>query len=415
MIRRLSFRFVAIALLLSVSIPGASWAVGTSKSAHLIIVGPGDPMYTYWGHIGISIADADGESLFYDFGNFSFHSENFYRDFAMGRMLYLGMVTRTERFIAYSLTEDRDLFAYPLNLTEDELAILEARMRWWMMPENREYLYDYFRNNCSTIIRDALDEALGGAMAEATVGVSAGRDFRDYARTGSAPSLGAELLLHYLLGPLQDETIDLWEAMFLPQAVADVATSLELPAADGGRRLLAGPPVVLKDSSRAPVPESPRTLWPFTLAAGILTAAAWLLLTALRPGGRFSRGAAAAGRGAIILAVGLPGAFVAFLMAFTDHVSGHANLNLGPALPTILLGLIPAIRAAGREGSEREREERRLARLWAVNLAGLAIVAALRMTGLSAQNAFAFWAFYAPVLLAASRPWNPILRRLRRT
>jgi hypothetical protein len=34
-------------------------------------------------------------------------------------------------------------------------------------PENREYLYDYFRDNCSTRVRDAVDRAVGGRVRQA--------------------------------------------------------------------------------------------------------------------------------------------------------------------------------------------------------------------------------------------------------
>ena len=37
-------------------------------------------------------------------------------------------------------------------------------LEWNERPENRFYHYDYYRDNCSTRVRDALDRALGGAI-----------------------------------------------------------------------------------------------------------------------------------------------------------------------------------------------------------------------------------------------------------
>ena len=89
---------VFLVLLVSLTSPLFS---GEVLDASLIIVGPGDPLYTYWGHIGISIENREtGENLFYDFGNFSFYSDHFYQDFTMGRMMYLGLVTPTDYFIS---------------------------------------------------------------------------------------------------------------------------------------------------------------------------------------------------------------------------------------------------------------------------------------------------------------------------
>ncbi|PIE04547.1 MAG: hypothetical protein CSA76_03625, partial [Spirochaetales bacterium] len=141
----------------------------SNLSASIIIVGPGDPIYTYWGHIGIAIEDSEtGEDNFYDFGNFSFYSDNFFKDFILGRMLYLGMKAPTELFLNYHLTLNRNLTVYPLYMGNAELRRMQERLEWWVRPENQEYLYDYYYQNCSTIIRDVLDEAIGGALREAT-------------------------------------------------------------------------------------------------------------------------------------------------------------------------------------------------------------------------------------------------------
>jgi hypothetical protein len=41
---------------------------------------------------------------------------------------------------------------------------LREFLEWNWLPQNRDYLYDYFRDNCSTRVRDALDRVLGGAL-----------------------------------------------------------------------------------------------------------------------------------------------------------------------------------------------------------------------------------------------------------
>src|SRR3546814_6436594 len=35
---------------------------------------------------------------------------------------------------------------------------------WNLRPENRHYGYDYYIDNCATRVRDALNQALGGAL-----------------------------------------------------------------------------------------------------------------------------------------------------------------------------------------------------------------------------------------------------------
>ena len=366
--------------------------------ANLIVVGPGDPIYSYWGHIGIAIENREtGENLFYDFGNFSFYSENFYRDFIMGRMMYLGMVTPTDLFIHYSLMEDRSLTVYPLNLGHEELTELNETLRWWVLPENREYLYDYFLNNCSTIIRDILNDVTDGQLKNFTI-KDKDLTFRHYARTGSAPSFFAEIMLDYLLGSDLDKPINGWDKMFLPQAVADYATKFRYTGKDGVTRILADKGIVLKESTRPPVPDKPRTLWPIMLLIGTVMGLIWRLSAHAK--GKGTRILATAARTIIILSVGIPGLVLGFVEVFTDHASAYRNINLWPTFPTILLALpilfIPL--------KTFRKKELWLSWLWTVNLAGLLLAVFLRVSGIYPQDAYAFWALLAPLTLAASRP-----------
>ena len=396
-------RTLGALLFLAAAFPASADA---GLKADLIIIGPGDPLYTYWGHIGIAIERIDtGNSRFYDFGNFSFYSDHFYRDFALGRMMYLGLETPTDAFLSYSLKEDRNLTVYPLDLGDSELEELDRVLRRWVRPENREYLYDYFLNNCSTIIRDILDGVTDGQLRAATEG-RPDRTFRHYARTGSDPSIAAELLLHFLLGPSADVPVDEWDMMFLPQRVADEAGRLTYTGRDGTRRTLAGKPAVLRTSTRPPVPEEPRTLWPVTAAFGVTFAFLWALTgSAFRGSGRGGRLLAAFAGTAIILIVGIPGALTGFIMAFTDHAAGHGNLNLWPAFPTILIGIVPLYASIGGAPEKRRRTwETILSWIWTVNLAGLAAAILLKTTGIVNQDCAAFWAVYGPPALIGSRP-----------
>lgn len=397
----MEFRIRSSLILVFLVVLSVSLLSGETLEASLIIVGPGDPVYTYWGHIGIAVENKEtGENLFYDFGNFSFYSDNFYQDFAMGRMMYLGFVTPTDFFISYSLGEDRDFTIYPLNLGNDELKELDSILRWWVRPENREYLYEYYLNNCSTIIRDILNDVTDGELKRFTESRS-DLDFRHYSRTGADPSLFWEILLHYLLGSNLDKTISAWDKMFLPQAVADYALEMEYTGRDGETRKLAGDGIVLKSSTRQPVPDEPRNLWPLMLIMGLAAGFGWRLSSVVKR--KSARIAGTVFRVLIILSIGLPGLILGFLMAFTDHAASYRNINLWPFFPTVLLGLIPLMATIGKDRMDRRKSEVWLSWIWTVNLAGLLLAVFLRLAGFRMQDAFAFWALLTPLTLAASR------------
>jgi len=364
------------------------FAVGEPIGASLLIVGPGDAMYEYWGHIGVIIEDdSDATSRFYDFGNFSFYADNFYSDFIMGRMIYLSSVTTAESFINRTMREDRCLNLYPLNFDREELRELDAALRWWVLPENQEYLYDYFLNNCSTLIRDILDDVMRGALRASTSSVP-DRTYRHHARTGARPSFFHEVLLHFLLGEKQDEEISLWDLMFIPQVVGDTVLNFEYLGRDGATRVLADEKIVLKKSTRPPVPPEPRILWPWLLALGIALGLLW------NAAGRLPRAL-------IILLAGIPGLILGFLMFFTDHESAYNNINILSSIPTVLLGIIPLLGSRKKGIAERELT---LSWIWTLNLAGVLTAFSLWVSGASTQNAGSFWALYGPLALMASRP-----------
>src|SRR5690606_4051542 len=83
-------------------------------------------------------------------------------------------------------------------------------------PENRDYLYEYFRANCSTRVRDAIDSALGGGLRRQTSGRSRGFTFRMPAARLAKDDAWLALGIDLGLGPDTDRRLSLWEEMFIP-------------------------------------------------------------------------------------------------------------------------------------------------------------------------------------------------------
>ena len=384
---------------------GITSAMGGERlSANLIVVDHGDPLYTYWGHIGIAMENHQtNESLFYDFGNFSFDSVNFYWNFLMGRMIYMGYVIPTKNFLSFTQGENRTVTMYRLNLGNEELKELNQILQWWVQPENQEYLYDYYHYNCSTIIRNILNTLVKGELKKISE-TQPDRSYRHYSRTGAAPSFFSELLLHYLLGAKLDEPISGWDKMFIPQSIVDFGSKLIYTGIDGVSRQLVGEKTVLMTSDRPPVPDEVRPLWLPMLIAGVAAGLIWMLSRRVSLSPHYNKGvriAALVSRVTITLLIGLAGVVLGFLMTFTDHTASYENINIGPAFPTVLLGLFLLMTPQKRPGGKKR--ERLLSWFWTVNLVGLIVAVFLRATGLSIQNAYAFWAFFTPLNLAASR------------
>src|SRR5690606_27085411 len=131
---------------------------------------------------------------------------------------------------------------------------------------------DYFRDNCSTRVRDALDEALGGLLGAHMHGRSRGSTYRSAAARLARREPLRALGFASGLGPAADRPNSLWADAFVAEGLA--ATLRDIRRADG-RPLVAAEEDLLPHRI-APEPEPRRVAWwPWLLAGLALAALAW--------------------------------------------------------------------------------------------------------------------------------------------
>ncbi|NJD20389.1 MAG: DUF4105 domain-containing protein, partial [Gemmatimonadetes bacterium] len=139
---------------------------GSDLRVWLITVGPGAAVWERFGHKAIRVADVvTGRDLAYNWGIFDFDQVGFIPRFLKGQMLYMLAPFRSGPMIEAYAGTGREVVAQELALTPSQRAALQAFADWNALPQNRDYRYDYFRDNCSTRVRDALDQALAGALS----------------------------------------------------------------------------------------------------------------------------------------------------------------------------------------------------------------------------------------------------------
>lgn len=161
---RLVFGFI-LACLLAFSCGSTTNAQTVSLSAKarisLITCGPGEELYEAFGHSAIRVSDpAQNLDMVFNYGVFDLYQDNFYPNFAKGSMRYMLGASPTADFIDQYRRFNRTVREQVLNLDSTEkLAIVEYLSKN-LLPENREYFYDYFDNNCSTKIIELLDSSL---------------------------------------------------------------------------------------------------------------------------------------------------------------------------------------------------------------------------------------------------------------
>jgi hypothetical protein len=304
--------------------------------AWLVTYGPGEVYWQRFGHNAIWIRDpARGLDHTFNFGFFDFAQQDFFLRFLQGRMLYFSAAQPArEEFAAY-IDENRSIRAQRIRLSPEQVAVLTGFLLEEVKPENRDYLYDYYRNNCSTRVRDALDLAIGGDLSAASQDVPASQNWRDHTRRLSSSDFWLYLGLELVLGARVDRPISRWDEMFIPEVLAD--TLADTGSSSGMPAPLVLEDVMLFESTLPPPPPQPQGWWPrYLLVSLALAGLGWLVSR---------RGGAAPLRALArtwFVTAGLAGLALLFLWFGTDHAAAGLNLNVLVLNPLWLwLGLRP--------------------------------------------------------------------------
>lgn len=131
----------------------------------VITCGPGPSLYEAFGHSAIRVLDSlNGIDVMFNYGVFDFNQPNFYGNFAKGYMRYMLGVSPTDEFIYQYKYYKRSVREQVLNLDSLQKQAVIEHLTINIKPENREYYYAYFDNNCSTKIIEVLDSALNHSV-----------------------------------------------------------------------------------------------------------------------------------------------------------------------------------------------------------------------------------------------------------
>lgn len=316
---------------------------------YLATYGPGEAVWEKFGHNAIWIQDArTGRTLSYNWGMFDFGQPGFVPRLLRGSMLYWMEARDAQREADTYAYYDRTITIQELALTAQQKAQLQAFVQWNEREENKFYNYHYFRDNCSTRVRDALDRVLGGVLRAQLDTMRTDETFRSHSLrlTASAPATYAGIELG--LADSVDRKITAWEDAFVPMQLMRHLRDVQVTGPDGMLR-----PLVLSESqpfttTNNPEPERKPNRVPAFLLVGVLIGGLFLLLSwATRARGvRAARWIWAAANVAWTLLAGVFGTLVLLLWTSTGHTFTYGNENLFPVNPLPILLIVPAAAAA---------------------------------------------------------------------
>lgn len=303
---------------------------GESLKVSLITIGQGDLVWERFGHNAILIEDLDtGWAESYHWGVFSFAQVDFIPRLIRGTMLYSMGVFDPRAALREYQDAGRPLWIQELALTPPQRQELLRLVEENYLPENRDYRYDYYRDNCSTRVRDMLDRVTGGRIHAQFSADTTATTYRWHTRR-----ILREMPLYYLgiqfvLGPNADHPITVWEEMFLPSILMARIGEVEVPDGNGAFRSLVANERVLVRTAGSDPPSAPPFALPIFLGLGVLLGAAFLWLVGSGAGlGAWRRIGVAILGGGWGLVAALSGSLLLGAWLFTDHFFWYANFNL---------------------------------------------------------------------------------------
>lgn len=313
----------------------------------VVTMEPGEVFFERFGHNAIVVDAQDGsEPTAYNFGYFDLDEPNFFGNFLHGEMRYWLVALPLHRDLAQYRRLGRGAAIQWLDLTPEQVQALARALDADARGENARYRYDYFTSNCSTKVRDALDDALGGILKSQLSGRSQGNTYRSESVRLAAPAPWMAIGFHLGLSDYADRPLSRWDEAFIPMRLRDALREVKL--ADGRPLVLAEEPVLPHRIGQPPA-EAPR-LRGAAFVTGLVLAG--LVLWSVRRAPRLLAGAALA----FWTVAGLAGALMLFIWFGSAHVAGHGNENL-LLLSPLCLFLLPGgwAKLRGRDPSPRFR------------------------------------------------------------
>jgi hypothetical protein len=295
-----------------------------SSRISLLTAAPGEELYSAFGHTGIRVTDYKNNlDVVFNYGTFDFGQPGFYTNFVKGKMLYMLSVSSFDNFMKEYVYDQRSVSEQVLHLGFTDKQKIFSFLHNNALPENREYFYDFFWDNCATRPRDVFENVLGNRIQYHTDNASfeKNKTMHDMLRiyVGNRPWIdyGFDLILGLpceMIASPRDQT-------FLPDYLAKYIACASID----GKPLVSNTELLLL----FPLPEINTAFRPVLLSIILVFIALTVWIIEQKRKTHFYTFDFA-----LFLPMGLLGTFFLSLWIFTSHYSVPENLNLLWLLPS---------------------------------------------------------------------------------
>jgi hypothetical protein len=268
----------------------------------------------------------------YNYGTFDFRTKGFYIKFLRGLLPYRLAVEDISTFLNEYHYTHRGVREQILEIRSEEKQKIWLYLQENMKPENIEYPYDFFFDNCSTRVRDLIINQLNPDQRRNEILDQEGDlTFRQMLHKYLKASPWVRLGIDLIIGKRADRLATIGEQMFLPDYLHDNLTTLKNST---NSSLTSESYQVLDFSEMRQKVMTTSTNWPLLIFATLS-----IIFLFLRY--KYSYFITA-----LMIMMGLCGCIILFMTVGTVHYATKLNFNLMFLHPGFLI--IPLLRGKSR-------------------------------------------------------------------
>lgn len=298
------------------------FSISDSATISLITCSPGEETYSKFGHTALRVKDPiRGVDVVFNYGVFSFETDNFYYKFIKGETDYQLGIYETSFFLPEYAQRNSMVWEQTLDLRASEKRRLIDLLEENYKPENRIYRYNFVFDNCATRPRDIVIRALHGYVKYPPQ--TSERTFRQWIGAYVGFDTWLKFGIDVIFGLEADKFVTLNESMFLPEELMTHFQSADIKTPDGQNRKLVSKYAIIVNKTDEKTSSSFDFIKPFNVAIFLLVLGILVSLWDIKRKRYFKH------FDVVILTItGLAGLIISYLMFFSLHPLVKSNLNI---------------------------------------------------------------------------------------
>ncbi|MCW0482541.1 DUF4105 domain-containing protein [Gaoshiqia sediminis] len=315
-------------------LPFSGKAVQLSENAEISIMtcGPSELIHAIYGHTAIRVKDPGiNLDVIFNYGVFSFSAPNFVYRFAKGQTDYMVAAERFSDFLEDYKRNGRSINEQVLNLTADGKQQLLDFLIDNARPENREYRYNFFFDNCASRVRDVVEKEAGATVFfQQNSGLE--KTFRQHVTHYQEVLPWTNFGIQLVLGSPSDKVATAYQEMFLPYFLEKHFATAQMEV-NGQKRPLVKATHRIYDAGE---PESQGLRWwsPEVVLSVLLLLIIWFSVSQLR-----RKRVNYLVDYFLLFLTGLIGLGLLWFVWYSEHPAMRPNYNLMWAIPANFLFL----------------------------------------------------------------------------